>query len=82
MNDLESILEILTNYHYDSFGFPMFMLYREISGNWNCSFRNPQDFNNPDCSADTAIASCLKMIDFLAELKTKKDGQETLSQRN
>ena len=71
-NNLEDALELLATIKYKSYGFPMFTLfYNTAFKNWDCCFRNPANFSNPEIKAETPLEACNKMIEFLIKIKNE-----------
>lgn len=69
--NLEEALDYLSKYKYKCYGFPMIMLHTTTNEDdgailWDCTFRNPVDFENPNIREKTPLEACLKMIDFIS----------------
>lgn len=69
--------EMLSQVRYKAWGFPMmFTSYchsddfvADTIGKWNCSFRNPRDFKNPEIKASTEAEARAAMLIYLIENK-------------
>jgi hypothetical protein len=78
--NLDEALDYLSKYKYKCYGHPMFMLHTRTNDDddtilWDCTFRNPADFVNPDIREKTPLEACLKMIDFIANVLNKREDE-------
>lgn len=65
---LETCLQIIAGGKYSSHGFPVFFLdYNYSWGYWQCLFRNPKEFSNPEIRAQSPTGAVHEMLDFLID---------------
>jgi hypothetical protein len=73
-SDLSECLKILEDVKYRSMGFPMvYLVYLYNFKKWECSFRNPIDFDNPKTESDQTIEAIHKMFDFIRIIGNEKE---------
>ena len=70
---LEECLDFFKSIRYECNGAPFFFLdYNYSFKTWDCVFRNPVNFSNPNIGAKTPLEACHKMLDFLRDLHSQK----------